>query len=388
MKHFNDRTAPSARSLTIAVVLGVLTLAFTGSAFASSPQKVGLGTADSFALVAAAGISDAPTSTIQGDVGLSPAAGTFYTGLTCAEVSGAIYAVNAAGPAPCVTMNPGLLTTVTQAVTDSYDDAFGRSPDTTYVGVDNQLGGGQTLVPGVYRFPAAATANLIGNVTLAGDADSVWIFQATSSLITAGSSTVTLTGGAQACNVFWQVGSSATIGGSSTLVGTVIANTSISVLGAATVNGRLFAGAKVITGAITLLNDTIRRPSSCTSIAQAAAIAAAAAEQARNAENVAKTAAENAIKDAAAAQAAAVAKAAADTQALADIAAKAAADAKAAAASAAKAAALRDVKAAKAAAAKAVALAKVAAKARAKAVALTASRNLARPARRHVGLTG
>jgi len=199
-------------------------------------------------------------------------------------------------------MNAGLLTTATQDVTNAFLDAAGRTPDVTYVALDNQLGGAQTLVPGVYRFGAATTANLIGNLTLAGDADSVWIFQASSSLQTANSSTVTLTGGAQACNVFWKVGSAATLGGSSTLVGTVLANDDISVLGAATINGRLFAGAQAA-GAITLITDTITRPSSCTSVAQAAAIVAAAAEQARNAANVARTAAENAIKDAAAAQA-------------------------------------------------------------------------------------
>jgi hypothetical protein len=374
-----------ARTTLVAFVLVALTLAFAGSALATSPPTVLLHTADSFALIAGSGISDVPTSTIAGDVGLSPASGTFYTGLTCAEVNGAVYAVNAAGPAPCATMNPGLLTTATQSVTDAYVDASGRTPDITYAALDNQLGGNQTLVPGVYAFGAATTANLIGNLTLAGDADSVWIFQASSSLQTANSSTVTLTGGAQSCNVFWKVGSAATLGGSSTLVGTVLAHDNISVLGAATVNGRLFAGAQAA-GAITLINDTIRRPASCISIAQAAAIAAAAAEQARNAENVARTAAENAVKDAAAAQAAIVAKGIADAKAAADvIAAKAATDAKAAAA---KATAAKNVKAAKVAAAKAVARAKVAANARAKAVALRNRNNLARPARRHVGLTG
>jgi hypothetical protein len=372
-----------ARIAFVALAFGASTLAFAGGGRASSPPTVALHTADSFALVAGSAVSDVPTSTIHGDVGLSPAAGTFYTGLTCAEVTGAIYAVNAAGPAPCTTMNPGLLTTATQDVTTAYVDAAGRTPDTTYVTADNQLGG-QVLVPGVYAFGGATTANLIGNVTLAGDADSVWIFQASSTLVTASSSTVTLTGGAQACNVFWQVSTAATLGSSSTLVGTVLAHDDISVANAATVEGRLLAGAQAA-GAVTLISDTITRPSTCVSVAQQAAIAAAAAEQARNAENVARTAAENAAKDAAAAQAAIVAKQVADAKAAADlVAAQAAAEAQAAA----KAATAARVAAAAKAAARAKVVANAKAKARAKAVAVRNRKNLARPAKRHVGLTG
>jgi hypothetical protein len=317
---------------------------------------------------------------------LSPAAGSFITGLTCAEVTGTIYSVDATGPLPCRVTNPGLLTTATAAVTAAYVDAAGRTPDTTFATLDNQLGG-QSLVPGVYAFGHATTANLIGNLTLAGDADSVWIFQASSDLVTAASSTVTLTGGAQACNVFWKVGSAATLGTSSTLVGTVLAHDDISVTNAATVQGRLLAGAQA-SGAITLISDTITRPSACVTQASLNQAAAAAAEQARNAANVARTAAENAAKDAAAAQAAVVAKDLADAKAAADVATKAAADARAAAAVASKAAAVKDAKTAKAAAAKAVARAKVAAKASARAKALSTRHNLARPARRRVGLTG
>jgi hypothetical protein len=382
MRLFRDR---KARSLTIAFALAGVTLAFAGNALATNPPTVLLQTADSFALIAGSTITDVPTSTIRGDVGLSPAAGSFIVGLTCAEVTGTIYSVDATGPLPCRVTNPGLLTTATAAVTAAYVDAAGRTPDTTFATLDNQLGG-QSLVPGVYAFGHATTANLIGNLTLAGNADSVWIFQASSDLVTAASSTVTLTGGAQACNVFWKVGSAATLGTSSSLVGTVLAHDDISVTNAVTVQGRLLAGAQA-SGAITLISDTITRPSTCVTQASIDQ-AAAAAEQATNAANVARTAAENAVKDAAAAQAAAVAKGVADAKAAAVVAAKAAADAKAAANVAAKAAAAKDAKAAKAAAAKAVALAKVAAKAKAKAQALSTSRNLARPARRHVGLTG
>jgi hypothetical protein len=371
--------------LLTCIALLALPLTFTASALATNPPTVLLHTADPFAVMAGSTITDVPTSTIHGDVGLTPAAWSIATGLTCAEVTGTIYSVDASGPLPCRVTNPGLLTTAAADVATAYVDAAGRTPDTTYAGADNQLGG-LTLVPGVYAFGGATTANLIGNLTLAGDADSVWIFQASSTLVTAASSTVTLTGGAQACNVFWKVGSSATLGTSSTLVGTVLANASISVTSAVTVQGRLLADAQA-SGATTLISDTITRPSSCVTQASIDQANAAAAEQAQNAANAAATAAANAAADAAAAKAAALAADVAAAKAAADIAAKAAADAKAAAAVAAKAAAAKDAKAAKAAAAKAVALAKVAAKARAKAQAAS-SRNLARPARRHVGLTG
>ena len=164
-----------------------------------------LGTADSFAVLAGTpNITDIPTSTITGDVGLIPGTGSGITGLTCAEVTGTIYATDATG-LPCFVVNPGLLTTAKTDLITAYNDAAGRTPTPRFVSGDNQLGG-QTLVPGVYSFGHATIANLIGNLTLSGDANAVWIFQAAPDLVTASASTVTLTGGAQACNVFWQVG--------------------------------------------------------------------------------------------------------------------------------------------------------------------------------------
>jgi hypothetical protein len=318
-------------TIALAVVLP-LVLATTALA---GPVTVGLGTTEPFALLAAAGLSNIPTSTISGNVGVSPGPGSSITGLTCLEVTGTIYAVDATG-LPCYTQNAGLLTIAMNNLGTAYTDAFGRVPNTTFAGIDNQLGG-QTLVAGVYRFPSATTANLIGNLTLTGDADDVWIFQATSDFVTASSSTVTLTGGAQACHVFWQVGSSATLNTSSTLRGTVLANTSITVGTGVTVAGRLFAGAVNGTGIVTLDKDTITRPASCVTQASINAAAAAAAL--------------------AQAQAAVAAKAAADAQAAADSAAAAAreADARAATAAAEKAAAAAATAAQAAATAKAAA---------------------------------
>jgi hypothetical protein len=411
LKHSKRRWSVAA----LAVAALALPLTFAGTAVSSSPTTVPLGTAANFAILAGSGISDvpAPPSKVSGDVGVSPASGATITdtgGTWCAAVTGTIYTVDATGPS-CRVANPGLLTTARndQTVIAS-PNAAGRLPDATYVDPDNQLGG-KTLVAGVYKFAHAATANLIGNLTLNGDADAVWIFQATSDFVTAGSSTVTLTGGAQACNVFWQVPTSATIGGSSTLVGTVLADAGISVLAGATVQGRLLAGT-----AVTLISDTITKPSTCVTQAQvnaanaAAAQAAAAATAAANAAAAATAAANQAAADAEAARQAAAAKAIADKAAADAATAKAAADkaaaeAAAAAAAAAKAAAARDVAAAKAAAVKAVTAAKVAAvkaatakKAAARAAAVkkaahgatsvAAKKTHARPARRSYGFTG
>jgi LPXTG-motif cell wall-anchored protein len=131
----------------------------------------------------------------------------------------------------------------------AYDDAAGRTPATT---VSADLGG-QTLVPGVYN--SAAALALTGTLTLDGqnDPDAVFIFQAGSTLTTASSSNVALINGAQACHVFWQVGSSATLGTNSNFTGHVLALTSITATTGATINGQLLAR----NGAVTLDTNTI-----------------------------------------------------------------------------------------------------------------------------------
>jgi hypothetical protein len=342
------------KTLAVVATAMILPLVLATAALAG-PPTVQLGTADPFAVMGAFEVTNVPTSTISGNVGLSPAAGSSITGLTCLEVTGTIYAVDATGD-PCFTANAGLLTIAKNNLGTAYLDAAGRVPDTTFAGADNQLGG-QTLVAGVYRFPSAATANLIGNLTLTGDADSVWIFQATSDFVTAASSTVTLTGGAQACNIFWQVSSSATLNTSSTLRGTVLAHTSITVGAGVTVAGRLLAGAQNGSGVATLIQDTISKPTSC--VTQASINATAAEVQA--AADKAAAAAKDAADRAAAIEAdkVAAAKAAAD-KVVADAAAAAKAAADKVVADAAKAAIARQVKAA--AAAKAASAARAAAK--------------------------
>jgi hypothetical protein len=202
------RRKPRASLLSVASL--VLALSGPVAAVAAGPATVNLGAADSFAVLGATAVTNVPNSTIIGNVGLSPAAGSNYSGITQAQVTGTIYAVDGTGPAGSVN-NPALLTQAKNDLTAAYLDAAGRTPTQTFVAGDNQLGG-QILTQGVYAFGHATTANIVGTLTLSGDANSVFIFQASSDLVTASSSVVQLTGGAQSCNVFWQVGSSTTLG--------------------------------------------------------------------------------------------------------------------------------------------------------------------------------
>jgi hypothetical protein len=220
---------------------------------------VQLGTATPFAVLAGTAVTDVPPSSITGDVGLSPASGTNYSGISQAQVTGTIYSTDGTGPAGNVN-DPALLTNAQNDLTTAYVSAAGQTPTTTFITGDNQLGG-QTLVPGVYAFGGATTANLSGPLTLNGEGDSnaVFVFQASSTLVTASNSVVQLENGAQACNVFWQVGSSATLNSASSFVGTIMALTSATLDTGATVQGRVLAR----NGAVTLDANTITTPSTC-----------------------------------------------------------------------------------------------------------------------------
>jgi len=254
------------RCATRASVAGatVLTVALLSAAFpgvASATTPVQLNTAAPFAVLAGTAVTDVPTSAITGDVGLSPAAGSNYAGLTQAEVTGTVYAADATGPAGAVD-NPGLLTQAKNDLTNAFVSAAGESATTTYATGDNQLGG-QTLTPGVYAFGHAATANLTAASPLVlngnGDPGALFVFQASSDLVTGSGSVVQLENGAQACNVFWVVGSSATLATSSTFVGTLMALTSATLDSGATVQGRILAR----NGAVTLDANTITAPPTC-----------------------------------------------------------------------------------------------------------------------------
>lgn len=222
-------------SAVIVVLGGVV-----GTPAASAAQSsVGLGTATPFAVLAGTTVTNTGPSVISGDLGVSP--GTAVTGFPPGQVNNGTQHV---GDAVALKAQTDLTT--------AYNDAAGRTPATT---VSSDLGG-QTLAPGVYK--SASALGLTGTVTLDGqsDANAVFIFQAGSTLTTASSSRVKLIGGAQACNVFWQVGSSATLGTETTFVGSILALTSVSAQTGATVAGRLLAR----NGQVSLDKNKITRP--------------------------------------------------------------------------------------------------------------------------------
>jgi len=221
----------------MAVGCVLLTGASAGSA-AAAQAPVGLGTAASFAILAGSAVTNTGPSTINGDLGVTPSA--TVTGFPPATVNGTVHAADA-------------VAAQAQAdLTVAYDDAAGRLPPEA---VPADLGG-MTLTPGVYR--AAAGLGLTGALTLdaLGDPDAVFVLQAPSTLITASDSRMTLINGAQPCNVFWQVGSSATLGTSSQFSGNILADTSISMNDSVVLAGRALAR----NGAVTLINDTITAP--------------------------------------------------------------------------------------------------------------------------------
>ena len=230
----------------IAVTLAVGVLAAAPIAVAAGPAKVGLGTAAPFAVLAGTpAVTNTGPTTITGNVGISP--GAAVTGFPPGIVNGAIHKADAVA----LQAKKDLVT--------AYTDAAGRTPVTAVAG--GTLGG-KTLVAGVYG-SGGVVLNLTGTVTLNGqnNPSSVWVFKATSSLITASSSVVKLINGASPCNVFWQVTSSATLGSGSTFVGTIMALTSITMASAVTVNGRALAR----NGKVTLINDRITNSCSAAS---------------------------------------------------------------------------------------------------------------------------
>jgi hypothetical protein len=205
----------------------------------AATAAVSLGTAADFAVLAGSTITNTGPSAITGNLGLSP--GTAITGMLPGQVTGTVHAAD---------------TAAAQAKSDlaaAYDDATTR-PATATIPVEL---GATTKTPGVYDSPAG-TFGITGTVTLdaQGDPNAVFIFKAASTLITASASSVNLVNGARASNVFWQVGSSATLGTYSILRGTVMALASITVTTGVTIDGRVLAR----TAAVTLDTDTISRP--------------------------------------------------------------------------------------------------------------------------------
>jgi hypothetical protein len=229
-----------ATALAGVLTIGALALApTTAQAIAT---EVPLGTLQSVAVLGGQTVTNTGPSVINGDLGVSP--GTSVTGFPPGIVNGTIHAADAVAA-----QNQSDLTV-------AYNNAAGQAADSS---VPGDLGG-LTLVPGVYN--ASSSTGITGTLTLnaQGDPNAVWIFQVGSTLTTASGSTVALINGASPCNVFWQIGSSATLGTDTNFTGTILALTSITANTRATIAGRALAR----NGAVTLDTNTITRPQCAT----------------------------------------------------------------------------------------------------------------------------
>lgn len=220
--------------------------------FTSNPSldAVNLGVAANFAILSKTGITDVYKSTVTGDVGASPITGAAIL-LKCDEVTGTIFSVDAAGPA-CKITDATRLTTAIGDMQIAYTNAAGRvNPDFLNLGAGTI--GGKTLTPGLYKW--TSTLNIPTDITISGSPTDVWIFQVSGNLNMSSSVRITLSGGAQAKNIFWQTSGAVTLGSTSHFEGNILSQTGINLKTGASINGRMMAQT-----AVTLQMNTVTIP--------------------------------------------------------------------------------------------------------------------------------
>jgi hypothetical protein len=228
---------------------------FTTGIATSNLAAVDLGSSANYVILAKTAITNIPTSAITGDLGISPAAASYVTGFsivkatgyaTAAQVTGKIYAADMAAPT-------GInLTTAVENMITTYNDAAGRPfPDFSELGTGNI--GGKTLTPGLYKW--TNTVTLPSNVAIAGSATDIWIFQIAGNLTSSTSVNITLSGGALAKNIFWQVAGQVTLGATSHFEGIILSKKGITLQTGASINGRVLAQTAVV-----LANNTVTKP--------------------------------------------------------------------------------------------------------------------------------
>ncbi len=244
--------ATSAAGLPLATAK---TWTFTTVASSSTgPALVNLGTAGSYVILAKTSVSTTGVSAVLGDIGISPAAATFVTGFsliadpsnvfaTSSLVTGQVKAANYATPTPAA------LTTAVLDMQAAYTDAAGRSlPDFVELGAGNI--DGLILTPGLYKW--GTPVNVPIGVTLTGGVNDVWIFQIAQNLTIGNGAIITLAGGAQARNVYWQVAGQATIGTTAAFKGIILSQTLVSFNTGASIIGRALAQTAVTLNATTV----------------------------------------------------------------------------------------------------------------------------------------
>jgi molybdopterin-binding protein len=221
---------------------------------ATPGATVNLGMAGNYVILAKSGISTATSSTITGDIGVSPIAATAITGFNLiadssnqfsksSQVTGSVYAADYTSP------TLSILTTAVNDMLTAYTDTAGRAANYNELFSGDITG--KTLAPGVYKWSTGVSINS-GIVTLDGGANDVWIFQIAGGITQASATRINLTGGAQAKNVFWQAADTVAIGTGAHFEGTILAMTNISLGTNASINGRLLAST-----AVTLDSSTV-----------------------------------------------------------------------------------------------------------------------------------
>ncbi len=226
--------------LTVVLLCGATTLSLLATPLAYAHTAVSspsLGTAGYFAVLGSSTVTNTGATNITGDLGVSP--GTAVTGFPPGTTTGTIHG------------GDSIALQAQHDASVAYTNTAGQPCTNNLTGQDL---GGKTLTPGVYCF--ASSAFLTGQLTLdgQGNANSVFIFQMGSTLITASSARVTLINAAKPCNIFWQVGSSATLGTYTSFAGNILALASITVTTGTTSNGSLYA----LNGAVTLDTNQVQ----------------------------------------------------------------------------------------------------------------------------------
>ena len=250
-------SSPSYGNITVAGLKVNQAISFT----ALSPvllSPVDLGTAANFAILAKTGVSNTGASSIIGNIGLSPAAASYFTGFslvlsstgqfaTSTYVTGDMYAADYANP------TPAMLTTAVGDMQTAYTNAQGRTnPGYINLGAGNV--NGMTLVPGLYKWSTGL--GISTTVTLQGNASSVWIFQIAGTLTVGNGAKMILSGGALPQNIFWSVASGVNLGTGVQFSGNILSQTAITIATGTSLNGRALAQS-----AVTLQGNDITAPS-------------------------------------------------------------------------------------------------------------------------------
>ncbi len=259
-KIINPTTIISRWVLYLATMLSIALMLPVAIMSQSTQAPVNLGTAGNFVMLSKTGISTTGNTNITGDCGVSPVAATYITGFglimdasntfsTSSLVTGKVYAANYTSPTP---------TKMTTAVSDmetAYNDAANRTlPDYT-----ERFSGdvtGQTLTHGLYKWSTGVLVSADG-VTISGSASDVWIFQIAQNLELANGAIITLSGGAQASNIFWQVAGQVTLGTTASMKGIILCQTQIVMSTSSTLNGRALAQTAITLDASTVTSQTV-----------------------------------------------------------------------------------------------------------------------------------